>query len=100
MTALIVGGDRLGKIPKVLNDKGIEDYIHWSGRKKYMYNKEIPANVDMVIVLCDFINHNTAGLIKKMTKSLNIPCIYSKRSCSDLLRKMNSCNNCIFKNKL
>ncbi|WP_066504656.1 DUF2325 domain-containing protein [Abyssisolibacter fermentans] len=98
MTALIVGGDKLGNIPQVLNNKGVDDFIHWTGRKKLMYNKEIPSNIDMVIVFYDFINHNTAGAIKKMTKNLEIPCIYSKRACSDLAKKMDNCRNCKHKN--
>ncbi|WDV47197.1 DUF2325 domain-containing protein [Clostridiaceae bacterium M8S5] len=97
MTALIVGGDKLGNIPQVLTDNGVDDYIHWSGRKKISYNKEIPSNIDIVIVLYDFINHNTAGAVKKMTKNMNIPCIFSKRACSDLMKKMNNCSHCKYK---
>ena len=34
MKALLVGADRLGNIPSTLNQFGINEYIHWSGRKK------------------------------------------------------------------
>lgn len=49
MKALLVGADTLGKIPNTLKDFGINDYIHWQGRKKGMRNLKMPE-VDMVIV--------------------------------------------------
>ena len=36
MSALIIGADRLGKIPMFLEGRGISEYIHWDGRKKGM----------------------------------------------------------------
>ncbi|MDF2546557.1 MAG: hypothetical protein K0R93_1455 [Anaerosolibacter sp.] len=94
MTALIVGGDRLGNIPDVLQEKGINDYIHWSGRKKGMRKMSVPSNVDMVIVLYDFIEHRLTEIIKEQTKSMDIPCIFSKRASSDLVGKLENCINC------
>lgn len=94
MTALIVGGDRLGNIPQMLNNKGVEDYIHWSGRKKGMRYKKIPSNIDMVIVLYDYIEHNLTKLIKNQSKAMDIPCLYSKRACSDLAKKLDNCSQC------
>ena len=55
MKALLVGADRLGNIPDTLNSYGINDYIHWPGRKKGMRNYDIPDEVDMIIVFYDFI---------------------------------------------
>lgn len=95
MTALIVGGDKLGNIPKVLSENGINDYIHWTGRKKGFRNKKIPTNIDMIIVLYDYIEHNLTKLIKEQSRSLNIPCVFSKRACTDLQAKLNGCYNCI-----
>lgn len=94
MTALIVGGDRLGNIPQVLNERGIEEYIHWVGRKKGMRNKVIPTNIDMIIVLYDFIEHNLANIIKKESKNMEVPCIFSKRAGSDLAMKLDVCKHC------
>ncbi|WZL73459.1 DUF2325 domain-containing protein [Clostridiaceae bacterium 35-E11] len=94
MTALIVGGDRLGNIPDLLSAKGIHKYIHWSGRKKGMRNREVPTNVDMVIVLYDFIEHNLATIIKKQSKNMDVPCIFAKRASSDLAMKLDCCKHC------
>jgi len=94
MTALIVGGDKLGNIPQTLSENGVNEYIHWAGRKKGFRNKKIPTNIDMVIVLYDYIEHNLTKLIKNQSKSLNIPCIFSKRACTDLQAKLNGCTDC------
>ncbi|AOT72832.1 DUF2325 domain-containing protein [Geosporobacter ferrireducens] len=94
MTALIVGGDKLGNIPDVLTERGIQEYIHWPGRKKGMRKKSIPTNIDMVIVLVDYIEHNLTEIIKEQSKTMNIPCVFSKRACSDLAMKLDNCKNC------
>lgn len=94
MTALIVGGDKLGNIPQMLNQKGFTEYIHWPGRKKGMRNKKIPKNTDMVIVLYDYIEHNLTEVIKSQSRSMDIPCLFSKRACSDLMAKLDVCSIC------
>lgn len=94
MTALIVGGDRLGNIPQVLNKRGIDKYIHWAGRKKGMRNKAIPMNIDMIIVLYDFIEHNLAETVRKRSKNMDVPCIFCKRAGSDLAIKLDICKYC------
>ena len=94
MTALIVGGDKLGNIPDLLIERGIHEYIHWPGRKKGMRKKSIPTNIDMVIVLVDYIEHNLSEIIKGQSKTMNIPCVFSKRACSDLAMKLDNCKNC------
>lgn len=94
MSALIVGADRLGNIPRLLEDYGIDEFIHWKGRKKGMRTKDIPQNIDMVIILYDFIEHRLTERIKEESRLMNIPCIFSKRSVSDLSQKLDMCKNC------
>ena len=93
MKALLVGADTLGKIPNTLKDFGIEDYIHWQGRKKGMRNLKMPE-VDMVIVFTDFIEHGLTINVKDKAKKENIECIFCKRSCTDLTCKLKSCKLC------
>ncbi len=100
MKALLVGGDRLGNIPTTLESYGIMDYIHWTGRKKGMRKLEIPDEVDMIIVFYDFIEHNITEIVKTKAKQQNIPCVFSKRACSDLSKRLNDCMNCNFKCKI
>lgn len=94
MTALVVGGDKLGNIPFVLSEEGITDYIHWNGRKKGMRRMIIPKNIDMVIVLYDYLEHNLAKIIKKEIKEVSVPCVFAKRSVSDLKIQLEKCRHC------
>ncbi|SDJ99177.1 DUF2325 domain-containing protein [Natronincola ferrireducens] len=94
MRALLVGADRLGNIPNTLMEYGIEDYIHWTGRKKGMRNFQIPTEMDMIIVFYDFIEHNITQIVKEKAKQSNIPCVFSRRACSDLAKQLNNCRGC------
>ncbi|MDR5658788.1 DUF2325 domain-containing protein [Serpentinicella sp. ANB-PHB4] len=94
MTALLVGADRLGNIPNALTDYGFEDYIHWDGRKKKMRSLAIPTEVNMIIVFHDFIEHNITKIIKQKAKQMNIPCVFSRRSCSDMVYQLEKCGDC------
>jgi hypothetical protein len=94
MSALIIGADRLGNIPDLLKERGIEIHHHWDGRKKGMRRMSVPSNVDMVIVLYDFIEHQFMENIKQQAKRKNIPCVYSRRTVSDLVNQLDRCAAC------
>lgn len=94
MKALLVGADRLGNIPATLENHGINEYIHWTGRKKGMRKLDMPENLDLVIVFYDFVEHNITDIIKSKAKQNKIPCIFSKRACSDLTMRLNNCVDC------
>lgn len=94
MKALLVGADKLGNIPNTLMNYGVQDYIHWDGRKKKMRSLDIPSEVGMVVVFYDFIEHNITKIIKEKAKQKDIPCIFSKRSISDIAVQMEKCTNC------
>ncbi len=94
MNALLIGADRLGNIPNLLENRGIEEYTHWDGRKKGMRKLKIPQDTDVVIIFTDFIEHRLTEKIKSETKSLNIPCIFSRRAVSDLSKQMDRCQQC------
>jgi hypothetical protein len=80
MSALIIGADKLGNIPEFLQSQGVNEYIHWDGRKKGMRNMDIPENVEMVICLYDFLEHRLTDRVKKITKERHIPCVFARRS--------------------
>lgn len=83
MSALIIGGDKLGRIKDELYKKGFTDIDHITGRKKGE-NKEVillrAEKADVVIVLVDFINHCIVTNLKNKISNPNI--IYSKRAWS------------------
>lgn len=94
MKALLVGADKLGNIPNTLESHGIREYVHWDGRKKGMRKLDIPGEIDMVIVFYDFIEHNMTSIIKQKAKQSQIPCIFSKRACTDLVKRLEQCRTC------
>lgn len=80
MTVLVVGGDSLGKIPNYLKEQGYKEIIHWTGRSTKDKNKSIPENLDLVVVLCNYVNHITMNSVKKQAKERAIPMVFSKRA--------------------
>lgn len=83
-SVIIVGGDHLGGIPKELDRIGISKIQHLTGRSGQKIRGRIPDNVDFIILLYDFVNHNLAYKMKKIASSRGIPIIYAKRSWSSV----------------
>jgi hypothetical protein len=83
MSILILGGDRINSIKELLYDLGVINIIHWTarnqkrGRKK---DKPIPIGVNIVIMLTNFLNHNSMKHYRAEAKSKSIPIVYSTRS--------------------
>lgn len=94
MSALIIGADRLGNIPSFLLEQGIDNIIHWDGRKKGMRTMTIPENIEIVICLYDFLEHRLTEKVKKVTKERKIPCVFARRSISDLSKQWDRCIGC------
>lgn len=83
MTALIIGGDNLGGIQYKLRDKGFDNIQHITGRKGW--DKKIGAqlksvDINVIIILVDYVNHSVVNNTKKILKNLDVKTIYSKRS--------------------
>lgn len=94
MSALIIGGDRLGRITEELYKRGFTEIKHISGRKGGERKKNMVENVvkaDLTIVLTDYINHvivnNLKNRVNKLDKS-NV--IYAKRSWSHMEKYINN----------
>ncbi|MBT9141167.1 MAG: hypothetical protein DDT30_01754 [Dehalococcoidia bacterium] len=82
MTVLLVGADRLGNMPKELEDHGASKIIHWSGRKEK--NKDIPRHVDMILVVHDYVSHALMDSVKGQAKRRRLPILFAKRGVSEL----------------
>ncbi|WP_216831449.1 DUF2325 domain-containing protein [Alkalihalobacterium elongatum] len=103
---LIVGADHLGKIPSKLATVGFNEVIHVSGRKVQQVKREIPAHIDLVLVLTDYINHNLSSVLKKKANEQGVPICYAKRSWCSIYQAIGSCqyegcpnkNNCQISN--
>ena len=82
MTVLLVGADKLGNMPKELEDHGASEIIHWSGRKEK--NRDIPRNVDMILVIHDYVSHALMNSVKGQAKRRRLPIIFAKRGVAEL----------------
>ncbi|MDR3593409.1 DUF2325 domain-containing protein [Clostridium sp.] len=86
MRIMIVGGDNINMINFHLYEKGFNIVKHISGRKNNHKCAEIPINIDIVIILIDYVNHKLSEHIKKEAKKLGIKTVYSKRAWSNVER--------------
>ncbi|RAX57627.1 hypothetical protein CCZ01_05670 [Helicobacter monodelphidis] len=82
MSVLIIGGDEIIPIKAVLHSLGCEEVTHWDGRRESVNHKKIPQSTRCVILLTNFLNHNTMKKFRNEAKKRNIPTICSKRSVS------------------
>lgn len=80
MAALIVGGDNIESIRDELQAQGIHQVTHWTGRKHVGKSQVIPRNIELVVVLVNFVNHSLSVRVKKEAKRLRLPVIYSRNS--------------------
>ena len=81
MSIVVIGADYLGVIEKNLYSLGVTELKHIDGRRVSNQNKiNIPKKTDFILVLTDYVNHNTAKMVKTVAKIHDVPLIFSKRS--------------------
>jgi hypothetical protein len=88
MTTLVIGGDRIDSIRRELAEHGREDIEHWGGRKPADTRRAIPARVDLVIMVTDYLSHNMLYSATMRATRLDLPIIYSRRSAVELRDKL------------
>lgn len=80
----------MGNICTNLKQLGFSKVIHEKGRKKYKKKGFIvPKGSELVIVFTDYINHSLAKMVKQEAKRYEVPVIYTNRSWSAMLQKLN-----------
>ncbi|MGQ9512627.1 DUF2325 domain-containing protein [Thermodesulfitimonas sp.] len=84
MGVLIVGGDRLGKIPARLRSLGFREIEHITGRKKREVLVRLRSSHDLVLVFTDFVNHQTVRAIKEEAKRKQRRVIFGRRAWSEI----------------
>jgi hypothetical protein len=88
MTAVIVGGDYVKPIEKIIAGKGIRRIEHWNGRKKGDIRKTFPKSTGLVVLLCDYLNHCLAGKVREDAERLGLPVLYCRRSLGQFSEKL------------
>ncbi len=88
MSIIIIGGDRLGKIPLLLKEHGFHLLEHVPGRKKGDIKTGIPREAEGVVIFTDFLNHNLALEIKAAAKRQGKKVVFAQRSWSKLSKAL------------
>ena len=84
MSVLVIGGDEITPIRAVLKNFGYEKITNWDARKESINHKDLPQNIGCLVMLTNFLNHNTMRKFRSVAKKREIPVICTKRSVSCL----------------
>lgn len=89
MSVVIIGGDHLGQIPEKLEKMGFDEILHCTGRKiSSSRSFRLTEDLDLVIVLTNYINHSLMKIIKREAKSKCITLLFAKRSWVSIYKAM------------
>jgi hypothetical protein len=90
MNAVIVGADRLGNIPELLEKIGIRVTNHISGRAVSHQRQvaALPSNTNLLILFTDFLNHNVMQSYRSRARAQGIRVLACRRSASCLLMEV------------
>ncbi|WP_324171771.1 DUF2325 domain-containing protein [Sulfurimonas sp.] len=89
MSILLIGGDKVTNITDLLKSLGATKTTHWDSRKNSTSHKKIPANTDAIIMLTDFLKHNSMSHFKKSAKKQDIPLICTRRGTASVAAEFN-----------
>ncbi|WP_024953907.1 DUF2325 domain-containing protein [Sulfurospirillum arcachonense] len=90
MSVLVLGGDNIVPIKVILGDLGVNNIKHWTARNKNSINKKsLPTGIDCLVMLTNFLNHNTMYKFKKEAKKRNIPFICATRNENSISSEFN-----------
>lgn len=88
MTVLIVGGDYVTSFKHLVSTQHDTHIEHWSGRKKGFNKRLLPNKTQLVVVICDYVNHSLANSVKEKASRSGIPLVYCHRSVNELKGKL------------
>jgi len=101
MNAMLVGADRLGNIPDVLEEFGIHITAHVTGRDRAHQRRasDLPSGVGLVILFTDFIGHNVMLRFREAASRAGVELVCCRRSVCALKqaldrREASRCSEC------
>jgi len=101
MNAMLVGADRLGNIPGVLEDFGIHIAAHVTGRDRAHQRRasDLPTEIGMVILFTDFLGHNVMLRFREAASRAGVELVCCRRSVCALKqaldkREASRCRQC------
>ena len=90
MTALMVGGDYVENLRREIAAHGHAAVEHWSGRKSGFARRPVPEHARLIVVLCDYVNHNLAIGLKRQARRSGAALLFCRHSTNELRRKLNA----------
>lgn len=96
LSAVIVGADRLGNIPDLLQRLNIAIIHHISGRDPSHQKKapQLPRGTDLVILLTDFLGHNVMKMFRQAAQRAGVRVVACRRSVCSMKQALESCGLC------
>ena len=104
MNATLVGADRLGNIPALLEAQGIRVLCHISGRTAAAQRRTgmLPKGTQLLILFTDFLGHNVMKTFRHAAQEEGVPVLACRRSASCLMQSLErrsgqiqaACGNC------
>ncbi|HUH42281.1 MAG TPA: DUF2325 domain-containing protein [Sulfurimonas sp.] len=83
MSILVIGGDKISSIESILKTLGASSIVHWDARKKASTcRKIIPIDIECVVMLTSFLNHNAMKYFRSEAKKRDLPIVCSKHNSS------------------
>jgi hypothetical protein len=76
-TVLIVGGDHVDGIKKIVSEFGSHEIAHWTGRKSGDHHKQIPMNTKLVVLVTSWVNHSFTYAIKRAATKRKLKVVYA-----------------------
>lgn len=102
ISAVIVGADRLGNIPALLNTHNIKIKQHISGREPSHQKKNLalPSGTELLILLTDFLGHNVMKAFRSAAQRGGVKVVACRRSVCSVkaaLTQEGFCEDCPYK---
>lgn len=100
--AVIVGADRLGNIPALLQSHNIKIKQHISGRDPAHQKRTLalPSGTELLILLTDFLGHNVMKTFRAAAQRSGIKVVACRRSVCSVkaaLAQEGFCEHCPYK---
>ncbi|MDG4606821.1 MAG: DUF2325 domain-containing protein [Candidatus Contendobacter sp.] len=86
MSALIVGGDKVGQFQRRLQQLGHPDVHHWCGRRNSECRRRIPSGTQVIVMVIDQVNHGLATHVRRMADARSLPIVFSRRCMAEFDR--------------
>lgn len=99
VTAVVVGADRLGNIPDLLNLHNIRIKQHISGRDPSHQKKtlQLPSGTELLILLTDFLGHNVMKTFRAAAQRSGVKVVACRRSVCSMKQALTQggfCESC------